>query len=1075
MARAQSSAEKICLKGKVGGSANWGAFVCRKNMTTPDKLIPQIQCFEELSVPFCIFRVLRGEQQAPCGLSPVYVNPAMSRLGDFRPEDWGGCDRELLALYDSVAFGGETKTFLRNRDDIGKVFSVQCCRMEKEYCSCVAMDITEEVRDQTELVSARKQMELALSSTTIAMWTYDIPNGVFHSAGSGTGKSGFPKEMEGGYRRILELGYVMPESEQDFCRLHQALERGERSATAVIHYNVHKTPVEWQRITYSTVFDPCGSPVIGAAVGEDITEFMTAKKKFNEAMHYQEAAQSDSLLVKVRSNLTKNTVESHIAKDTVGVAQEGMSYTRASEALANTGFTEEQRQLIRRMLDRERVLQAYEEGDTDYSLEYQRKTHSGRVIWVNTTVKTFQDPESGDIKSFMYTYDINEEKTMQLLVNRIVDIDFEFLAIVDLSDAGITCVRRSRLEKRLWGSVPLFYPDIMAKIIDNFVVEKQQEEARQALELDTIRKKLTETALYGCTFHVESEGKEYWKRWEFAYLDDSHTRLLMIRSDVTELFLQQEQQQQILKEALLQAEQASVAKSEFLSRMSHEIRTPMNAIIGMSALAAQCVNDPEQVADCISKIGISARFLLSLINDILDMSRIESGKVTIKNEEIPFEEFVRGINTIANGLAETKGVDYDCILTSFTEDSYIGDAMKLQQVLINIISNAVKFTPAGGKVQFIIHQSEPQGGRVHFRFTVNDTGIGISEEFLPRMFEPFEQAHSGTTSPYCGTGLGLAICKNLITLMGGSIGVNSIEGVGTEFIVDVSLGLTGSRRRLAAMKAEVNWTALSALVVDDEIAICQQTQRILQEMGTSAEWVDSGLKAVELVTRKWEAKEFYDLILLDWKMPDLDGIEVARRIRGIVGPDVTIIIMTAYDWAAIEADAKRAGVNLLMSKPLFQSSICSAFEKIYQQKVQEAPKPEPQYDFTGKKVLLVEDHVLNIEVARRLLSAKGAEVDVAENGLRAIELFTLAPDDYYDLILMDIRMPVMDGIIAARSIRQLRKQSARIVPIIAMSANAFEEDVEKSKAAGMNAHLAKPIEPQTLYAALQAIWHSEKE
>jgi CheY-like chemotaxis protein len=354
------------------------------------------------------------------------------------------------------------------------------------------------------------------------------------------------------------------------------------------------------------------------------------------------------------------------------------------------------------------------------------------------------------------------------------------------------------------------------------------------------------------------------------------------------------------------------------------------------------------------------------------------------------------------------------------------------------------------------------------RFSVTDTGIGISEDFLPKVFEPFEQEHTGATSIYGGTGLGMAISKNIVEMMGGRISVSSIKGIGTEFVVEVPLGLGEESRKKRAVSAGYALRRLNILVVDDEVLVCEQTRAILQDMGMYAEWVDSGAKAVRIVQDKWDVKKYYDIILIDWKMPGMDGIETTRRIRRIVGPDVTIIIMTAYDWQAIEVEAKKAGVNLLISKPLFRTSLASTFEEIYAERGERMRLEAPvEYDFTGKRVLLVEDHLLNVEVAKRLLSVKGAEVETAENGLSAIEAFVQKPAYYYDIILMDIRMPVMDGLTAAHSIRHMKKQDAKTVPIVAMSANAFDEDVEKSKDAGMNAHLAKPIEPDLLYATLR--------
>ena len=489
---------------------------------------------------------------------------------------------------------------------------------------------------------------------------------------------------------------------------------------------------------------------------------------------------------------------------------------------------------------------------------------------------------------------------------------------------------------------------------------------------------------------------------------------------MTRIFREQEQQRETLKSALLQAEEASKAKTSFLSRMSHEIRTPMNAIIGMNALAIQALDQPEQVRDYLSKVGISARFLLSLINDILDMSRIESGKVTLKNEKFPLEEFIHNVNDIIYGQAVQKGLDYDCVISSYTADYYIGDSMKLQQILVNLLSNSVKFTEAGGKVQLIIRQERVEQDKAYMAFSVNDTGIG--SEFTVRV--PLQ---------YC------------------------------------------TEERYRNLKLELPLQQLKTLIVDDDVTICEHTARLLEEIGMKAEWVESGIRAVEQIRTKWERREFFNIVLLDWKMPEMDGIETARQIRGIVGEEVTIIVMTAYDWGEIEQEARMAGVNLLVTKPLFKSSLISVFESALQARRQEEVKTQAEhYDFNGKRILLVEDHILNVEVARRLLESKHALVEVAENGIRSIEMFMEAPEHYYDLILMDIRMPVMDGLTATRSIRQLRRTSAKTIPIVAMSANAFDEDIEKSKAAGMNEHLSKPIEPQLLYAVLNKWLYPEE-
>ena len=573
---------------------------------------------------------------------------------------------------------------------------------------------------------------------------------------------------------------------------------------------------------------------------------------------------------------------------------------------------------------------------------------------------------------------------------------------------------------------------------------------------------------YTFILEVMEKGGPRIKRFQVFYINEELGRVCMTRADVTDVVRQEQKQKEELAAALVAAEQANAAKSDFLSRMSHEIRTPMNAIIGMSTIAAQSIGDDEQVADCISKIGISSRFLLSLINDILDMSRIESGKMLLKSERIPTEDFLVGINSICYSQAAAKGVEYECIVDPVLSDYYMGDAMKLQQVLINILSNAIKFTGEGGKVTFSVMERRKIKSDAILRFVVNDTGVGMNEEFLPHIFEPFSQESTGTTALYGGTGLGLAISKNIVDMMDGKINVRSIKGIGTEFTVDVKLGISEEEKlRHHQKKQNYNFSHLKTLVVDDDVAVCESAVVTLKEMGVTAEWVDSGRKAVDRVSMLWAQGRYYDMILIDWKMPEMDGLETARRIRSIVGPEVTIIIMTAYDWVSIEHEAKLAGVNLLMSKPMFKSALVSAFTKALGEKEEEARRPDTEdYDFTGRRVLLAEDNAINTEVAVMLLESKGFAVDTAENGLRALELFSKSPTGYYDAILMDIRRPLMDGLTAAANIRHLSNQDAGTIPIIAMTANAFDEDIEKSRAAGMDAHLAKPIDPGRMYQTL---------
>ena len=532
-----------------------------------------------------------------------------------------------------------------------------------------------------------------------------------------------------------------------------------------------------------------------------------------------------------------------------------------------------------------------------------------------------------------------------------------------------------------------------------------------------------------------------------------------------------EERTEELKSALVAANQASSAKSNFLSRMSHEIRTPLNAIIGMDTIAAQSIGNQEKVADCITKIGLSARYLLSLINDILDMSRIESGKMLIKNEPFNFDEFINAINNIIYPQARSKGLDYECTVSSEIADAYIGDETKLEQVIVNVLGNAVKFTQKG-KISLAISVASRDDNCTKLRFIIDDTGCGIAASDQERIFNAFEQVDNSTSSTFAGTGLGLAISKNLVNLMGGTITVRSIVGVGSEFVVTVPL--TVDKDVVPKIKIDQSFANLHTLIVDDDLLICEQTSAILKDIGMIGEWVTAGQDAIDKVRSGLARKFFYDFILIDWKMPDMDGVEATRELRKLVGPDVTIIIISAYDWESIEAEAKAAGANLLISKPLLKSTLISAFQKAKGQQEVE-PERDLTFDFSGKRVLVAEDNLINAEIAKDLLEAKNFKVDVAENGLKTLEMYAQKPAGYYDAILMDIRMPLMDGLQAASNIRHWDKPDAKKIPIIALTANAFDDDVEKSRAVGMNAHLSKPIDPNLMYSTLYRMLCAEKD
>ena len=536
--------------------------------------------------------------------------------------------------------------------------------------------------------------------------------------------------------------------------------------------------------------------------------------------------------------------------------------------------------------------------------------------------------------------------------------------------------------------------------------------------------------------------------------ENGGTKYILTLMDRTE----ERRANQALQDALTSAQKANNAKKDFLSRMSHEIRTPMNAIIGMTTIAAASIEDRGRVEDCLEKISYSSKHLLMLINDVLDMSRIESDRMKLNTEPFELYQFLNAFVSVVYPQASDKGLEFTEHTGGFTEHTtYLGDPMRLNQILLNLTSNAIKFTPRGGKVHLEVTRLPSRSNKSWLRFVVSDTGIGMDEQGLSHLYTPFEQADASIAGKYGGTGLGMSITQNLVALMGGYIHVKSQPGVGTTFTVE--LPFAQSERDLEPPQ-EGALEALDVLVADDEQDICEHTVLLLKRMRIHAEWVLSGAEAVERVTQAQEAGRGFDVCFIDWKMPEMDGVETARRIRERVGPDTPIIIISAYDWSEIEEDARAAGVNAFIAKPMFQSSIYNVLVNVTSGAF---GRPTPALDehrpsLAGKRLLLAEDNALNREIAVTLLEMNGAAVECVENGREAVERFQQSGAGHFDAILMDVQMPVMNGCEAASRIRASGCADAASIPIIATTANAFAEEVATVIAAGMDAHISKPLD-----------------
>ncbi len=534
--------------------------------------------------------------------------------------------------------------------------------------------------------------------------------------------------------------------------------------------------------------------------------------------------------------------------------------------------------------------------------------------------------------------------------------------------------------------------------------------------------------------------------------------------DEKKMEAQLEAQRVDLQDALAAAQHANRAKTTFLNNMSHDIRTPMNAIIGFTSLAAAHIDNKEQVKDYLTKIATSSNHLLSLINDVLDMSRIESGKVKIEEKESSLPEILHDLKTIVQADIMSKQLDFYIDTVDVVNEHVLCDKLRLNQILLNLLSNAMKFTKPGGMVSVrILQKRNAPEGYADYEFQVKDTGVGMSPEFLKHVFDPFERERTSTVRGIQGTGLGMAITKNIVDMMGGTVSVDSEVGKGTTFTVSLQFKTcSGSVKQETIPQLR----GLRALVADDDFNTCSSVTKMLAAIGMRPDWTTSGKEAVLRVKLAGEQEDKYAVYIIDWLMPDMNGIEVVRRIRALIGEETPIIVLTAYDWSDIEEETRKAGVTAFCSKPIFLSELKEILESPFTVKNKEEALQET-FSFHGKEILLVENNELNQEIAVEILKEVGFDVDVANDGVVAVERMREAKPGRYELILMDIQMPVMDGYEATRQIRALENPDVAGIPIIAMTANAFDEDKKAALEAGMNGHIAKPIDVSKL---LELLW-----
>ena len=678
---------------------------------------------------------------------------------------------------------------------------------------------------------------------------------------------------------------------------------------------------------------------------------------------------------------------------------------------------------------------------------------------------------------------VEEERKRNEQRNMITALASDYRSVYYLNlDTGMAiCYRKD-------GSVPapfkegeeIAYLEIFASYAEKFVAPEFREKFLAFIQPENVRAGVAKNKIYTLRYLVNHGGKESYEMLRMAGVHnagdapDAPLRIVGFGfSDIDEEMRDSLAKSQALSDALKTAEEASKAKTIFLSNMSHEIRTPMNAIIGLDSLA---LHEPEispKTRGYLEKIGSSAEHLLSLINEILDMSRIESGRTKINSEEFSFPKLLEQVNTIIDDQSRTKGLNYSCHVAGTLDDYYVGDVTKIRQILINILGNAVKFTPKGGNIDLDVEKIAAFDNKSTLVFKISDTGIGISKEFLPKIFDTFTQENTTTAFKYGSSGLGMAITKGIVDMMNGKIDVESEKGKGTTFRVTLTLN-DSLRKQASDDEIEIHPNEMSVLVVDDDEIALGHAKLVLGKAGILTDTVLTGKEAVEMAKLRHARREPYNLIVIDWQMPEMNGIETAREIRKVTGDESAIIILTAYNWDDILDEALAAGVDCFISKPVFSGILLDEFKNALRRKKEHTSFAKNKAELAGKRVLLAEDMEVNAQIMMEVLNMRDLQVELAVNGRKALEMFRDHPEGYYNAILMDVRMPEMDGLEATAAIRKLERSDAKKIPIIALTANAFDEDVQRSLQVGMNAHLSKPINPDHLYQTLEEmIWTAE--
>ena len=834
-------------------------------------------------------------------------------------------------------------------------------------------------------------------------------------------------------------------------------------------------PYQWFRASAEVIrrLDGTASRITGIIY--NIEEEKQSRMQAQRAAAFHRAF-TNANLCEYYVNLEQNTFDTFKVEASLMTAfEQSQTWDELIKFFVDNYVVEPDKQKVTDFYDRAYITEKLKGLETELRQEC-RIVLNGEERWVSNVVMRGEIEDSE--YAMIFLRDITESKAetarrMQMASDN-ASMDLLIKSMVRLLDRFVVCdlendrYRFYNLQGEMIYAPTGTYHDFVEQVVAKYKTLEPLDGLAALFSPENIRRNLQdENDIY--KFEYCSIDENTYKIASFIPLEWDGTKLvkaLLASMDVSQEKKAEIESHKALKDAYRAAENASRAKTEFLSNMSHDIRTPMNAIVGLTAIAGANIESQDRVVECLGKITKSSRHLLGLINEVLDMARIESGRMSLAEEDFSLPELVDNLLTLTKPAIDEHKHQLEVHVEHIEHEAVCGDSLRIQQVFVNLMSNAVKYTPDGGNITLTIKE-KPNGFSELgcYEFSIEDNGIGMTPEFQKIMFEPFSRADDHRTTKVQGTGLGMAIARNIVNLMNGDIQVESAPNKGTKITVTVYLKLQENEK-----EQEKELLDLPVLVVDDDKTCCESTVATLQEIGIAGEWVLTGKEAVERCYARHETNSDYFAVILDWKMPEMDGIETARRIRECVGEDVTIIILTSFEFSEIEEEARAAGVNAFMAKPLFRSRLTATLRQFTSGKKEKNARNYledfAKTDYTGKRLLLVEDNDLNREIATEILGMTGVTVETAENGKIAVEKVAAAPENWYRLVLMDIQMPVMNGYEATAAIRSLPGSRGK-VPIIAMTANAFAEDVQLAKNTGMNEHIAKPLDLNKLNDVLK--------